>query len=67
MYKYVVALASMAALSACAGTASGAKTAAEECKMVDHDSTDSHIKVKQECTSPADQQGTVKSQQNGTR
>jgi hypothetical protein len=67
MDKYIVALASIAALSACAGTPRGAQTAAAECKMVNSDATDSHIKVKQECTPPADQQGTSKSHQSGTR
>jgi hypothetical protein len=63
MYKSMVALAFLTILSACAGTRRP-ENAAEECKMVDHDTTDSHIKVQRECT-PSTASATP--QQTGTR
>ena len=55
MYKPLVALASLALLSGCAGTTQGTASAAEQCKMVDQDNTDSHIKVHQQCASPVEE------------
>jgi hypothetical protein len=53
MFKRLLVLGFLAPLTACAGTTpglNGTKAAAEECKMVDQESTDSHIRVKHECT-----------------
>ena len=52
MFKSLVALASAAALAGCAGTAPNAASAAENCKMIAQDNTDSHIKVARQCNSP---------------
>lgn len=56
MYKPLVAFALAAALAGCAGTAPGAATAAEDCRTVAQDDTDSHIKVRRDCNS-AEEQG----------
>lgn len=52
MFKSWIALAFLPVLAACAGTMPGPQMA-QQCKMVDQDNTDSHIKVKNECASPA--------------
>jgi hypothetical protein len=64
MYKSMVALTFLTILPGCAGTARGPEAAAEECKMVDHDATDSHIKVQREC---APTTGSARPQQTGNR
>ncbi len=62
MYKSLVALAFVVALAGCAGTTGTAATAAAECKIVNQDSTDSHIKVRRECNPPAEEQGPANKQ-----
>ena len=63
MVKSLVALGFVAALAGCAGTPRTAVTTAEECKMVDQDNSDSHIKVRRECKSEAEKQGPATAQQ----
>jgi hypothetical protein len=53
MSKSWVSLAFLPFLVACAGTLPGAM-AEKQCRVVAQDNTDSHIKVKNECASPAD-------------
>jgi len=57
MSKSWVALAFLPLVAACAGTAPGVQTAQQQCKMVEQDNTDSHIRVKNECTSRTDGSG----------
>jgi hypothetical protein len=54
MYKALVAIGVVASLSGCAGTSQNAATAAEDCRTVAQDNTDSHIKVRRDCNSTAD-------------
>jgi uncharacterized lipoprotein YehR (DUF1307 family) len=63
MAKSLVALAFVVALAGCAGTPRNAASVSEECKMVDQDNSDSHIKVHRECKSDADEHGQSKDQQ----
>jgi hypothetical protein len=66
MIKSLIAMTFVAALTGCAGTARTASVA-DECKMVGQDNSDSHIKVRRECTSEAEQQGPAgRHQQVGT-
>ena len=53
MSKSWIVLAFLPVLGACAGTMQGPKLA-QQCKMVEQDNIDSHIKVKSECTSTAE-------------
>jgi hypothetical protein len=50
MSKSWIAFAFLPLLAACAGTAPGPQMAEQQCKAVEQDNTDSHIKVKNECT-----------------
>jgi len=63
MHKSLVALAFLTTLAACAGIPRTAASVADECKMVAQDNSDSHIKVRSECKSEAEQQGPASSQQ----
>ena len=50
MYKPLAVLGISVMMTACAGTTQSAKSASEECSMVDNkDETGSKISVKQEC------------------
>ena len=66
MYKSLVAFAFAALLSGCAGTTQGTASAAEECKIIAQDNTDSHIKVRQECDSAAGRNSAPAQPQNAT-
>jgi hypothetical protein len=64
MIKPLVALTFAAALAGCAGTPRmAAASTADECKMVDQDNTDSHIKVHRECKSDAEEPAPADTQQ----
>lgn len=54
MSKSWVALAFLPALAACAATTPGAQVAEKQCTNVQQDATESHIKVKTECSSTAE-------------
>jgi hypothetical protein len=54
MSKYWFALAFLPALAACAATTPNAEVAAKECTNVQQDSIESHIKVRTECSTPAE-------------
>jgi hypothetical protein len=49
MFKPLVVLGISMLMAACAGTTQSAKTASEQCSLVDNDETGSKISVKQEC------------------
>ena len=54
MRKSLVPLAFLTLLTACAGAPRASAAAAEDCRMVAQDNSDSHIKVRHECSSAAD-------------
>ena len=57
MSKSWIAFTFLPFLAACAGTTPAAETAARQCTIVEHDATESHIKLTKECKPAAAAEG----------